>query len=150
MKRKAVVGIALGVIMLSSIVGAISLPTDSNKINDIERKRQQKLDVIDNASVSWQQGLIGKEQFIAVIDQSIIDTDVLREEYLSLNVPQKYDSYKSLSVESLGKQKEAFLKLKEYVQEEGLETQQMKRAEFEQLMIASFQYHNQALRELES
>lgn len=149
MKKKAIVGIALGAIMVSSMVGAISLPTDSDKISDIEKKREQKLNVIDNASVSWQQGMLGKEQFIAAIEQSIIDTDALSEEYRSLNLPHKYDKYKSLSIESLNQQKEAFLKLKEYVETEDPEAQQLKRSEFDQLMITSFQYHREALRELE-
>ena len=149
MKKKAIVGIALGAIMVSSMVGAISLPTDSDKISDIEKKREQKLNVIDNASVSWQQGMLGKEQFIAAIEQSIIDTDALSEEYRSLNLPHKYDKYKSLSIESLNQQKEAFLKLKEYVETEDPEAQQLKRSEFDQLMKTSFQYHREALRELE-
>ena len=148
-KKKAIVGIALGVIMLSSMVGAISFPSDSSKINDIEEKRRDKLDFIDNASVAWQQGMVGKEEFISVIEQSIIDSDVLSQEYQSLSLPQKYDRYKSLSIESLGIQKDAFLKLKEYVEAEDPETQDMKRSEFDQLMITSIQYHNQALSELE-
>jgi len=149
-KKKAMVGIALGVIMLTSLVGAISLPTDSTKISDVENKRREKLDFIDNASVAWQQGMVSKEEFISVLEQSIIDTDVLREEYRSLSLPQKYDRYKSLSIESLNIQKDAFLKLKEYVEAGDPETQELKRAEFDQLMVASIQYHNQALRELES
>lgn len=149
MKKKAIVGIALGVIMLSSMVGAISFPNDSSKINDIEKKRKEKLDAIDNASVEWQQGIIGNEEFISVIDQSIIDTDVLSQEYQSLSLPQKYDRYKSLSIQSLNIQKDAFLKLKEYVEAEDQETQDTKRSEFDQLMVASIQYHNQALKELE-
>ena len=144
------VGIALGVIMLTSLVGAISLPTDNNKISDIENKRREKLDFVDNASVAWQQGMVSSEEFVRVIEQSIIDTDVLREEYQSLSLPQKYDRYKSLSVESLNIQKDAFLKLKEYVEAGDPETQEMKRSEFEQLMVASIQYHDQASRELES
>lgn len=150
MKKKAIVGIALGVIMLSSMVGAISFPSDSSKINDIEKKRKEKLDSIDNASIEWQQGIIGKEEFIGVIEQSVIDTDVLRQEYQSLSLPQKYDRYKSLSIESLNIQKDAFLKLKEYVEAEDPDTQELKRSEFDQLMVTSIQYHNQALRELES
>jgi hypothetical protein len=150
MKKKAIVGIALGVIMLSSMVGAISFPSDSSKINDIENKRKAKLDSIDNASVTWQQGVIGKEEFISVIEQSIIDTDVLSQEYQSLSLPQKYDRYKNLSIESLNIQKDAFLKLKEYVEAGDPDTQELKRAEFDQLMVSSIQYHNQALRELES
>ena len=148
MKKKAIVGIALGVIMLSSMVGAISFPSDSSKINDIEKKRKEKLDFIDNSSVAWQQGMVGKEEFIRTIEQSIIDTDALSVEYQSLGLPQKYDRYKSLSVESLNIQKEAFLKLKEYVEAEDPETQDLKRSEFDQLMVSSIQYHNQALREL--
>jgi hypothetical protein len=150
MKKKAIVGIALGVIMLSSMVGAISFPGDSSKINDIEKKRKDKLDSIDNASIEWQQGIVGKEEFISVIQQSVIDTDVLSQEYQSLNLPQKYDRYKSLSVQSLNIQKDAFLKLKEYVEAEDPDTQELKRSEFDQLMVSSIQYHNQALRELES
>jgi hypothetical protein len=150
MKKKALVGIALGIIMLTSIVGAISLPTDGNKISDIENKRREKLDYIDSASVAWQQGMIGKEEFIRIIEQSITDTDALRDEYRSLGLPQKYDRYKSLSIESLSIQKDAFLKLKEYVEAGDPETQELKRAEFDQLMVSSIQYHNQALRELES
>ncbi|MFY3741767.1 MAG: hypothetical protein HMLIMOIP_002227 [Candidatus Nitrosomirales archaeon] len=150
MKKKAIVGIALGVIMLSSMVGAISFPSDSSKINDIEKKRKEKLDFIDNASIEWQQGIVGKEEFISVIQQSVIDTDVLRQEYQTLSLPQKYDRYKSLSVESLNIQKDAFLKLKEYVEAGDPDTQELKRSEFDQLMVASIQYHNQALRELES
>ncbi|MGH9879669.1 MAG: hypothetical protein ACRD5H_18725, partial [Nitrososphaerales archaeon] len=65
-------------------------------------------------------------------------------------LPQKYDRYKSLSIESLNIQKDAFLKLKEYVEAGDPETQELKRAEFDQLMIASIQYRNQALGELES
>ena len=149
-KKKAIVGIALGIIMLTSIVGAVSLPTDKNKISEIENKRREKLDFIDNASIAWQQGMVGKEEFIRTVEQSIIDTDALSVEYQSLGLPQKYDRYKSLSVESLNIQKEAFLKLKEYVEAEDTETQEMKRSEFDQLMISSIQYHNQALRELES
>ncbi|HLE34737.1 MAG TPA: hypothetical protein VI698_02495, partial [Nitrososphaerales archaeon] len=67
-KKKAMVGIALGVIMLTSLVGAISLPTDSNKISDIEDKRREKQDFIVNAWVAWQQGMVGKEEFISVIE----------------------------------------------------------------------------------
>ncbi|GEM_PF-2693295 len=149
MKKKAIVGIALGVIMLTSIVGAISLPTDNNKISDIENKRKEKLDFIDSASVAWQQGMVSTEEFIRLIEQSIMDTDVLREEFRSLSLPQKYDRYKSLSIESLDIQKDAFLKLKEYVEAGDPETQELKRAEFDQLMVTSIQYHNQALSELE-
>jgi len=148
-KKKAIVGIALGVIMLTSIVGAISLPTDNNKISDIENKRKEKLDFIDSASVAWQQGMVSTEEFIRLIEQSIMDTDVLREEFRSLSLPQKYDRYKSLSIESLDIQKDAFLKLKEYVEAGDPETQELKRAEFDQLMVTSIQYHNQALSELE-
>ena len=149
-KKKAMVGIALGVIMLTSLVGAISLPTDSNKISDIEDKRREKQDFIVNAWVAWQQGMVGKEEFISVIEQSIIDSDVLSQEYQSLSLPQKYDRYKSLSIESLGIQKDAFLKLKEYVEAEDPETQELKGSEFDQLMKTSTQYHDQALGELES
>jgi hypothetical protein len=148
-KKKAIVGIALGIIMLTSIVGAISLPNDSNKISDIENKRREKLDFIDRASAAWQQGMIGKEEFIRIIEQSIIDTDALNIEYQSLSLPQKYDRYKNLSIESLEAQKEAFLKLKEYVEAEDPQTQELKRSEFDQLMVASIQYRNEALRELE-
>ncbi len=147
-KKKVIVATVLGVIMLTSAVGAISFPTDSSKINDIEKKRQQKLNVIGNALASWQQGSLGKEQFVGVIEQSIIDTDALRQEYLSLSLSQKYDKYKSLSVESLDKQKEAFLKLKEYVEAEDPATQELKRSEFDQIMTASFQYHSDAVKEL--
>jgi len=148
--KKAIVGIGLGVVLLTSIVGVMSssLPTDTNKIQDIEREREEKLNVIDNASVAWQQGVIGNVQFIEVIDQSITDTDTLREEYLSLNLPSTYARYKQLSIDSLDKQKEAFLKLKEYVQTEDPETQQSLRAELDQLLVTSFEYRRDALREL--
>lgn len=149
MKKKAIVGIALGVIMITSTVGAINFPKDTSKIRDIEQKREQKLDVIDKASRSWQQGLVDKGQFTAVIDQSIIDIDALREEYLSLDLPQKYDKYKSLSIDSLDKQKEAFLKLREYVQTDDTRLQPSMRAEFDQLMTESFQYRSDARKELD-
>ncbi len=150
MNKKAIVGIGLGVVLLTSIVGVMSssLPTDTNKIQDIEREREEKLNVIDNASVAWQQGVIGNVQFIEVIDQSITDTDTLREEYLSLNLPSTYARYKQLSIDSLDKQKEAFLKLKEYIQTEDPETQQSLRAELDQLLVTSFEYRRDALKEL--
>ncbi len=147
-KKKAIVGIALGVIMLTSLVGAISLPTDSSKIGDIENKRREKLDFIERAFVAWQQGMVRTEEFISVIERSIIDTDALREEYRSLSLHQKYDRYKSLSIESLNIQKDAFLKLKEYVEAGDPETQELKRAEFYQLMESSIQYRDQAQGEL--
>lgn len=145
-------GISLGVIMLTSIVGVLNLnpSTDNSKFKDIEMKREQKLDIIDKASMSWQQGLISKEQFAAIIEQSIMDTDALREEYLSLDVPPKYDKYKRLSIDSLDQQRQAFLKLKEYVQAEDPEAQQSIRAEFDELMVTSFEYRKEALQELES
>ena len=149
MKKKAIVPIALGVIMSTSIVGVMNFPGDSSKINDMEKKRKEKLDLIDSASVQWQQGMVGSEEFVSVIDRSIIDTDILSQEYHSLNLPQKYDRYKSLSIQSLSIQKDAFLKLKEYVEAEDPETQDATRSEFDQLMIASIQYHNQALQELQ-
>ena len=150
MNKKAIVGIGLGVVLLTSIVGVMSssLPTDTNKIQDIEREREEKLNVIDNASVAWQQGVIGNVQFIEVIDQSITDTDTLREEYLSLNLPSTYARYKQLSIDSLDKQKEAFLKLKEYIQTEDPETQQSLRAELDQLLVTSFEYRRDSLKEL--
>jgi hypothetical protein len=149
-KKKAIIGIGLGVVLLTSIVGVMSasLPTDTDRIKDIERERELKLNVIDNASVAWQQGVIGNGQFIEVIDQSISDTDALREEYLSLNLPSAYSKYKQLSIDSLDKQKEAFLKLKEYVQTEDPELQQSLRTEFDQLLVTSFEYRRDALREL--
>ena len=148
MKKKALVGIALGVIMITSAAGAFNFPKDTSKIRDIEQKREQKLDVIDKASRSWQQGLIDQTQFTAVIDQSIVDTDALREEYLSLNPPQKYDKYKSLSIDSLDKQKEAFLKLREYVLAKDTPTGLSIRADFERLMTKSFEYRDEARKEL--
>jgi len=148
--KKVIVGIALGVILLTSIVGVMSqsLPADTEKIKDIERKREQKLDVIDNASLAWQQEVINDKQFIDVIDQSIIDTDSLRNEYSALNLPRTYDKYKQLSIDSLDKQKEAFLKLKAYVQTDDPETEKLLRAEFDQLLITSFEFRRDALREL--
>lgn len=148
--KKAIVGIALGVIMLTSVVGAVSLHTDTNKTIDLERKREQKLNLIDNASLSWRQGIIDDEKFIEVIEQAVTDTDLLRGEYELLNLPPKYDKYKSLSLDSLNKQKEAFLKLKEYVQTEDPTARESIQSEFDQLMITSFDDRREALKELES
>ncbi len=150
MHKKAVVGIGLGVIMLTSVVGAVSLHTDTSKTVELERKREQKLNLIDNASLSWRQGIIDDEKFIQVIEQGIIDTDLLRGEYQLLNLPPKYDKYKNLSLDSLSKQKEAFMKLKEYVQTEDPTAQQSIQSEFEQLMITSFDHRREALKVLES
>ncbi|MEM2760035.1 MAG: hypothetical protein QXU32_09930 [Nitrososphaerales archaeon] len=151
MNKKVIVGIILGTILITSIAGILNINpvTYSEKIKDIERRHELALDVIDNASVSWQRGAISDVQFIAVIDQSIIETDNLQREYLSLNLPSTYDKYKRLSIDSLVKQKEAFLKLKEYVQTEDIEARQLIRAEFDQLITTSFEYRRDALRELD-
>ncbi|MFQ5969918.1 MAG: hypothetical protein ACE5J2_05445 [Nitrososphaerales archaeon] len=149
-KKKAIVGIGLGVIMLTSIVGAMSVPTDRSKIGDIENKRQQKLEIIARATVSWDKGLIDDEQFIAAIEESTIDTDALREEYLSLNLNPMYDDYKRLSIDSLDQQKQAFLKLKEYLQTDDPEVQQSILEEYDEHMTRSIKYRTDAAREIES
>ena len=150
MNKKVIVGIALGAILLTSIVGVMNLSPqpDTAKIKDIEKKREENLNFIDWASVSWQQGTINSTQFIAIIDKSLIDTEALRQEYLSLNIHPTYDKYKRLSLDSLDKQKEAFLKLKEYVQTENSEARKQIRSEFDQLITASFEYRRDALREV--
>ncbi len=149
-KKKAFVGVGLGVILLTSVVslmGQSSAP-DNSKIGNIETKRERMLDMVDNASIAWQQDALGDESFREVIDQSITETDALRAEYLSLNLDSTYDKYKQLSIESLDKQKEALLKLKEYSQTEDPDLQQLIRVEFDQLLIASFEYHRDARTEL--
>lgn len=150
MNKKVIVGVALGVILLTSVVSVMSAspPADTEKIKEIEMKREQKLDFIDNASLAWQQEVITDEQFLDVIDQSIIDTDSLRDEYSALNLPRTYDKYKQLSIDSLDKQREAFLKLKAYVQTDDPETEKLLRAEFDQLLITSFEFRRDALKEL--
>lgn len=151
MNKKALVAIGFGVILFTSILGVINLNPSSDvndRIKDMEMRREQKLDVIDSASVSWQQNRIDDRQFIEIIDQSIIDTDALREEYLALNLPATYDKYKELSINSLDRQKEAFLKLREYVLTEEPDVQKTIRAEFDELIISSFEFRRDALREL--
>ena len=156
-KKKAFVGVGLGVILLTSVVslmGQGSAPDNSkikdidSKIGNIETKRERMLDMVDNASIAWQQDALDDESFREVIDQSIVETDALRAEYLSLNLASKYDKYKQLSIESLDKQKEALLKLKEYSQTEDPDLQQLIRVEFDQLLITSFEYHRDARTEL--
>ena len=123
--------------------------SDSDKIIDIEKKRERELDFIDNASVTWQQGVIDDLQFTEIINQSITDTDTLRGEYLSLRLISIYDNYKKLSMNSLDKQREALQKMKEYVQTEDPVIRESLRVEFDQLLIASFENRRDALRELD-
>lgn len=157
LKRKKlvfIIAIGTGVMLLTSIVGIIGPrgpgpSTDISIIDDIERKREQKLDVIDNASLDWQQKTIDGKQFMEILDQSIIDTDALRWEYTSLDLPLTYDKYKRLSINSLNKQLDALLKLKEYVQTEDPEALPLLRTEFDQLLTTSFENRRDALIELE-
>lgn len=150
MNTKIIIAIALSAVLITSVVSVMSVnfAKDTDKIKDIETKREQKLNVIDNASVAWQQGMIDDVQFIQVIDQSIVDTENMREEYSSLNLAPEYDRYKRLSINSLEKQKKAFLVLKEYVQADNPQIQEQLRAQFDELIIESFEYRRDALREL--
>lgn len=147
-RKLGIIGIAIGIILITSVITLTGSPPAASIIKDLEMKREQKLDIIDRASVYWQQGLIGHEEFIAVIEQSITDTEDMRDDYLSLDVPPRYDVYKSLSIDSLNKQMEAFLKLKEYVEIGDLEQGPAVREEFDRLMLTSFEYRRDALREL--
>lgn len=149
--KKFLVAVIMGVMLLTSVVAVVgfNVPTDTSKIRDIETERERKLDVIDNASVAWQQGTIEDTRFLEIIDQSISDTQNLRTEYRELNLPPSYDRYIQLSVNSLDKQEDAFVKLKQYVETDNLEQQELLRAEFDQLLISSFEDRRDALRELE-
>ncbi len=150
MNKKLIIGIASGVVILTAIAGVMSQShSDTDKIMDIEKKRERKLDFIDNASVTWQQGAIDDLQFTEIINQSITDTDTLRGEYLSLRLISTHDNYKKLSMNSLDKQREALQKMKEYVQTEDPVVRESLRVEFDQLLIASFEHRRDALRELD-
>ena len=150
MNKKLIIGIASGVVLLTAIAGVMSQShSDTDKIMEIEKKRERKLDFIDNASVTWQQGVIDDLQFTEIINQSITDTDTLRGEYLSLRLISIYDNYKKLSMNSLDKQREALQKMKEYVQTEDPVIRESLRVEFDQLLIASFENRRDALRELD-
>jgi hypothetical protein len=152
--KKVILGIILGMVLVTSVVSLVfQIPTgesDIGQIKDIEVKRESQLNIIDNASVAWQDGAIGDEQFAEIINQAIIDTDALREEYLTLKVPSKYDRYKQLSLDSLDKQKEAFIVLREYVGTNDASVRESLRADFDQLLVSSFEYRRDALRELDS
>lgn len=154
MNKKVILGIILGMVLVTSVVSLVfQIPTgesDIGQIKDIEVKRESQLNIIDNASVAWQDGAIGDEQFAEIINQAIIDTDALREEYLTLKVPSKYDRYKQLSLDSLDKQKEAFIVLREYVGTNDASVRESLRADFDQLLVSSFEYRRDALRELDS
>lgn len=150
MNKKLIIGIASGVVLLTAIAGVMSQShSDTDKIMDIEKKRERKLDLIDNASVTWQQGAIDDLQFTEIINLSITDTDTLRGEYLSLRLLSTYDNYKKLSIDSLDKEREALQKMKEYVQTEDPALRESLRVEFDQLLITSFENRGEALRELD-
>ncbi len=147
-KKLGIAGIFLGIILITSLVALTGSQPAASTIKELEVKREQKLDVIDTASVYWQQGLIGSDEFIEVINQSITDTDALRAEYLALSVSPRYDEYRNLSLNSLDRQKEAFVKLREYVETGDQEQRPAVREEFDRLILLSFEYRRDALREL--
>lgn len=138
----------LGAMLMTSFLSYTSPPSGADLIKELDDKREQKLVLIDRASVDWQRGLLGQEQFVAVIEESITDTEDLRKEYLSLNLPSSYDRYKDLSIASLDKQIEAFLKLRDFVMVEDASEGSLLRSEFDQLIITMFESHRDAQKEL--
>jgi hypothetical protein len=146
-RKLGILGIALGIVVITSLLTLSSSKPAASVIKDLEREREQNLDAIDKASVYWQGGLIGSAEFLEIIDEAVADTEALRDRYLALSISPRYEEYRDLSIISLDNQREAFLKLREYV---GTEEEQRSavREEFDRLILISFEYRRDALKEL--